>query len=370
MTRLVRTACAVLAVALFYAVHAAPAAATPAAAARLEPSRVFSVAGDSLFAFNAPQQASVASALFDIPSSDDSLLAGIPVGLPHARLPVPSVIAHFQAAPSPPVSAAVTLPALSSTLQPPNSSVTAPAQNAAAPNLGVSLSEPAATAAAPSGPVRFGQFQAYTPALQAFTQGSLSAPVLQLRAGAFDAMQQCGTTDQATPCAFASHGSAQQFVASTGMLIRAAGQPVTLQLSGSIEHLTQGPAATFPYVAMDPDPQFDPAKLDAADAPMLSYPGITTMLKHGVGAAVAVPVTPRLTASLQYDLQHYQGESGLTDFSLDARKSTYGGGLTYQLPHTNGAITFSARQYRYQDASAPDFALTQTSADLNFTVKF
>ena len=55
---------------------------------------------------------------------------------------------------------------------------------------------------------------------------------------------------------------------------------------------------------------------------------------------------------------------------MDARKDTYLGNVTYQLPYSSSAITLSARQYRYQDSLTQDFNLNQTRADLNFTVKF
>jgi hemolysin activation/secretion protein len=104
---------------------------------------------------------------------------------------------------------------------------------------------------------------------------------------------------------------------------------------------------------------------------MLLYPGLTDVVKHDVNARLAVPVTPQITVGLQYDTAHYQGDYATALVQgLDARKNTYLGNVTYQLPNTSSAITLSARRYMYQDTFAPAFNLTQTRADLNFTVKF
>lgn len=102
---------------------------------------------------------------------------------------------------------------------------------------------------------------------------------------------------------------------------------------------------------------------------MLQYPGVTALVKHGVDAKVAVPLTQRVTLGLQYDTSHYQGDYGALVQGLDARKDTYLGNVTYQLPNSS-AITLSTRLYRYQDGLVQNFNLTQTRTDLNFTVKF
>ena len=55
---------------------------------------------------------------------------------------------------------------------------------------------------------------------------------------------------------------------------------------------------------------------------------------------------------------------------LDANNTIYGAQLTYNLPKSASAISFSASQYHFQDNLVPANALTQTSANVNFTIKF
>ncbi len=215
------------------------------------------------------------------------------------------------------------------------------------------------------GRVHFGRYAPYTPSLQGSSAG-VSVPV---RVGgvhfqtAFHAMQVCGTADAGAACASSAlDTNAQSFSAGTDFDVRTGNSAVNVGLSSSIEHINNAAAGVFPYVPLDPDAQAG-----------LSYFGLTDVVSHGVGAKLAVPVARRVTVGLQYDRAHYQGDYGNTNALLpgfDARKDTYLGNVTYQLPNTSSAITFSARQYRYQDAFAPNFNLTQTRADLNFTVKF
>jgi hypothetical protein len=152
---------------------------------------------------------------------------------------------------------------------------------------------------------------------------------------------------------------------------------VSLQLAGGVQHLSNSDAAVFPYVPLDPEETFDVSRLNATTPgnAMLYYPGVSDLVKHNINAALAVPISRRVTLGLQYDMAHYQGDygtplaQGLVQ-GVDARKDTYLGNVTYQLPNTSSAITLSTRLYRYQDAFTQNFNLTQTRTDLNFTVKF
>lgn len=217
----------------------------------------------------------------------------------------------------------------------------------------------------PVAPARFGTYTPYTPSLrQVATNVSVPGRVGKLHfETAFHAMQVCGTADEGAACASASENDAQAFTAGTSFDVRTGSRAVKLGLSSGIEHLNNATnnatAGMFPYVPPDPDAQAG-----------LQYFGLTNVVSQNVGAQLAVPVSSRLTVGLQYDRAHLQGDYGTTLLpGFDATKDTYLGNLTYQLPNSS-AITFSARQYRFQDAFAPNFNLTQTRADLNFTVKF
>jgi hypothetical protein len=100
-------------------------------------------------------------------------------------------------------------------------------------------------------------------------------------------------------------------------------------------------------------------------------PAFADVSKHTISAGVAVPVSQRLTAGVQYDTQHLLGGYGSAGFNnLDARNDVYGAKLTYALPNSSSLLTFSAKQYRYQDNLIPSNTFTQTREDVNFTVKF
>jgi hypothetical protein len=190
-------------------------------------------------------------------------------------------------------------------------------------------------------------------------------------------VQLCGTTDEASACPYLHESSASSLLAATNFSVRTWDRNVKLQLGGGVEHLSNGDAAIFPYVPLDPEETLDSAASNATvpGNAMLYYPGVSDLVKHSINAQLAVPITRRITLGLQYDTSHYQGDygtplaQGLVQ-GVDARKDTYLGNVTYQLPNTSSAITLSTRLYRYQDALTQNFNLTQTRTDLNFTVKF
>lgn len=329
--------------------------------ARLDPARVFNANSESLIAIVAfaPRPMSpVDLALFNVTGSPATgwgnqpafLLPRTGAGVAGVNLDIPRLRASY--APN-------ALTASSPHLAPPSLNVPSPQ-----PAYG-SVSVPSAVAELPQtrlALVHFGTYAPYTPTL-AGVDANVSVPV---RLGgvhfqtAFHAMQVCGTADEGAACASTPETNAQSFSAGTSFNVRAGNGAVNVGLTSSIEHMNNAAAGIFPYVPLDPDAQAG-----------LSYFGLTDVVSHAVGAKLAVPVTPRVTIGLQYDRAHYQGDYGTALLAgFDARKDTYLGNVTYQLPNTSSAITLSARQYRYQDAFAPNFNLTQTRADLNFTVKF
>jgi hypothetical protein len=56
--------------------------------------------------------------------------------------------------------------------------------------------------------------------------------------------------------------------------------------------------------------------------------------------------------------------------NLDTINNSYGGQLTFDLPHTANTLSVSAYQNRYQDSVLPINGYTQIREDVNFTVKF
>ncbi|HLI95677.1 MAG TPA: hypothetical protein VKT72_06270 [Candidatus Baltobacteraceae bacterium] len=186
------------------------------------------------------------------------------------------------------------------------------------------------------------------------------------------AMELCGTTDEAAACPYLHNQSMQNVAAGTAFDVRAGNRYLNLQLSGSVGRVSNGDVAMYQYAPLDPDTQLDPATTASpADSSLLYYPGLAQVVRHGLNAKLNVPVTPAVTIGLQYDRSHYQGDysSLLLAPGLDATKDTYLGNVTYALPNSSSMLTLSARQYRYED-NLSNFSLTETRADLQFTVKF
>jgi hypothetical protein len=195
----------------------------------------------------------------------------------------------------------------------------------------------------------------------------------------FDTMSRCGTADPNGACA-ALRQQDSRVAAGTSFDVRAGQHHLNVNLGGSLEHQSLPDETSFPYIPLDPQsPQASTQAAPLRGGSAISYPNLVDVTKHGLNANVALPVTTHVTVDVGYDTQHLQGGYTATNSTvnastlvpgIDARKETYLGNITYQLPHTNSAITFSARQYRYQDNFIPNLNLTQTRADVNFTVKF
>ncbi|MDP9025659.1 MAG: hypothetical protein M3N13_09840, partial [Candidatus Eremiobacteraeota bacterium] len=155
--------------------------------------------------------------------------------------------------------------------------------------------------------------------------------------------------------------------------LRALGRPVSLNLSASVEQLRRSNSTALTYLpyngaAQGPDPgQFSSAPSGFSQGFDPSFVNVT---RRSLNAAAAVPLGRDLRLNLQYNTQNYTGSYSSLNQNIDGRKDFYLGNLTYTIPHSGSAITFSAKQYRYRDAFVPNYNLTQNRADLNFTVKF
>jgi hypothetical protein len=145
--------------------------------------------------------------------------------------------------------------------------------------------------------------------------------------------------------------------------VRAGSRNLGVDLSSQLEHATlsapQFSTTGAPAVGLANDnlPVFVPAYADVS--------------AHTLSTGVTVPVTRSLTANLQFDTQHLLGTYGQPGISnIDANNTIYGAQLTYNIPRWSSAISFSASQYHFQDNLVPSNALTQTNANVNFTIKF
>lgn len=350
-------------------------AAPAPALANLDPVRMFDPAAESLLAqlFTVPKDISpISVALFGEPAPETIAIAP----------PAPAAVASGNGTVN-----AVTLRAYAPPAHLAAGLVEKPSIAPAAPVTHPQLAQAQVTIPAASPAVRFGSYTTYSPAAQGLKEnvqvpvrigavhfsGVFSGEQLQNeRADAVRAMQLCGTTDEAAACPYLHDERTQTLAAGTNFNVRAGNTNLNLQLSGSVGHVTSGDTAMYQYAPLAADPQLDaPRAGSPEDSSLLYYPGLADVVRHGLNARLAVPVSPALTVGLQYDRAHYQGNYGtLVAPGLDARKDTYLGNVTYQLPNSSSLLTLSAREYRYQDSFAPNFNLTETRADLSFTVKF
>lgn len=138
-----------------------------------------------------------------------------------------------------------------------------------------------------------------------------------------------------------------------------------LDLSSQIERL-QLNAPSFNASSFDTATNYG----TSADHLPLFVPAYADVTKHTFSAGVAVPVSPKLTATVRLDSQHLLGGYGAPGLAnLDANNTVYGARVTYKLKGP-AAISLSAKHYHFQNNLIPSNAFNQTSATLNLTVKF
>jgi hypothetical protein len=111
-------------------------------------------------------------------------------------------------------------------------------------------------------------------------------------------------------------------------------------------------------------------QLPGGDVPLV-VPNYADMSRVSLGAALAVPVVNNLTLNLNVASDRMLGAYGLPGVNnLDATDNSYGGRLTFAIPHSASSLSISAQQLHYQDNLMPSDTFTQTRENVNFTVKF
>ena len=149
--------------------------------------------------------------------------------------------------------------------------------------------------------------------------------------------------------------------------VRAGARNLNVDLSSNYEHVSRADSTALAGPALGG--AGSSWQLPDADTPLV-IPNYADMSKLSIGAAVAVPVVHGLTLNLNYAADRLIGGYGLPGLTnLDATDNSYGGKLTFEMPHSASTLSISARALRYQDNILPANAL-QTREDVNFTVKF
>jgi hypothetical protein len=111
-------------------------------------------------------------------------------------------------------------------------------------------------------------------------------------------------------------------------------------------------------------------QLPGSDVPLV-VPNYADMSRVSLGAGLAVPVVNNLTLNLNVASDRMLGTYGLPGANnLDATDQTYGGRLTFAIPHSASSLSISAQQLHYQDNLMPSDTYSQTRENVNFTVKF
>lgn len=359
-------------------------------AVHLDRARLFDPAAESIITFAAfvPQTPGIADDVFALRAPFEAFLEPVAalIGTPSyvAMQPIALVTAPSANLPS----QALETPRLRMTAQLAQAPIIVPSLSLSAiPSPAFSAPPGSQAVAEVRSAVHFGRYRPYVPdfaevATQMQTpmrlgglhwvSGVQTLHAQADRPDAFRELELCGTTDAAAPCPYLAQTHDDGVTAVTHFDINALGKRVRLSVTGSVEQISTADTAMFQYQPLDPDPHLGlTSAQSAAEEPLLYYPGVSDLVKHGISAAVAVPISHAITLGLQYDAQHYQGVYASTaQNGLDAYKQTYLGNVTYAIPRLSSAITLSARQSVYQNAVAPQSSLTQTRADLDFTVKF
>lgn len=166
---------------------------------------------------------------------------------------------------------------------------------------------------------------------------------------------------------FSTHAeTAQAQAPDASVADRALGAGATLNLRAGRRNLGVNLSSTFEQVTFNASPT-----LGATDTLPAFVPSYADVSKRTLSAGLTVPISQRLTGSFQIDSQHLLGGYGMPGLgNLDANNTVYGARVTFQLPKSASAISLSAQQLHYQDNLIPTNAFVQTSANVDFTVKF
>ena len=193
--------------------------------------------------------------------------------------------------------------------------------------------------------------------------GGQGSTPMQIGHVQFEGHSQAATTD--TPQS-ALHDNA--YNAGASFDVKAGKRNLNLNLSSSYEHLTRNDSSSFSTSTLGSTSSW---QLPGTDAPF-AVPNYADVNAFSVGAGVAVPVLRNLTLNVNYAAQRYSGGYGFLPglVNLDTVNNSYGGQLTFDLPHTANTLSVSAYQNRYQDSVLPINGYTQMREDVNFTVKF
>ena len=166
---------------------------------------------------------------------------------------------------------------------------------------------------------------------------------------------------------FSTHAETAQAQAPDASIAdRALGAGATLDVRAGRRDLGVNLSSTFEQVTFNASPT-----LSATDPLPAFVPSYADVSKRTLSAGLTVPISQRLTGSLQVDSQHLLGGYGMPGLgNLDANNTVYGARVTFQLPKSASAISLSAQQLHYQDNIIPTNAFVQTRANVDFTVKF
>lgn len=149
--------------------------------------------------------------------------------------------------------------------------------------------------------------------------------------------------------------------------VRAGARTLTFGLSSNYERLTRSDGSGLTPTALAGTSTW---QLPGSDAP-LAVPNYADLSRLSVGAGVAVPVFNGLTLDLDYAADRMFGGYGLPGVAnLNSIDDSYGGKLTFTIPHSTSTLSISARQLHYLDSLIPANTSTQTREDVNLTVKF
>jgi hypothetical protein len=155
------------------------------------------------------------------------------------------------------------------------------------------------------------------------------------------------------------------------------GARVSVDLSGTLEHLRRNDTSEFTYIPYDPATgSYDAAALAnfnaaAGTSAVLYAPNYVNMYHTSLAAGASVPLARDITLNTRYSDQRFFGSYGTTiQQNIGGTKDQVDVGLTYAVPKTSSSVGLSFRNSTYKDAALPTYNFNQNREDVNFTIRF
>jgi hypothetical protein len=155
------------------------------------------------------------------------------------------------------------------------------------------------------------------------------------------------------------------------------GTRVSVDLSGTLEHLRRNDTSGFTYIPYNPaTASYDAGALAnfnaaAGTSAVVYAPNYVNMYHTSLAAGASLPVARDITLNTRYSDQRFFGSYGTTiQQNIGGTKDQLDVGVMYTVPNTSSSVGLSFRNSTYKDAVLPTYNFNQNREDVNFTIRF